>query len=208
MTQSWTGTPHFYLLREVAVGRLMAWRERAQQRSGETPTITDLLVKLVSAALREHPRANAAWREGEIALNSEINIGFAVAVEEGLMVPVIHQADRLSLSEIAAQRQDMVKRAQAGKLRLEDIHAGTFTLSNLGMYGVDAFTAIVNPPQAAILAVGRITQRVVPVNGQPAIEPMMMLSLSCDHRVLDGARGAQFLETLANLIEEPLQLPD
>ena len=125
---------------------------------------------------------------------------------EGLVVPVIHVADRLGLGEIARHRQELVARAQAGKLRPEDINGGTFTISNLGMYGVDAFNAIINPPQVAILAVGRIAERVVPVNGQPAVVPMMMLTLSCDHRVVDGARGAQFLALLAEMLEEPLVL--
>jgi pyruvate dehydrogenase E2 component (dihydrolipoamide acetyltransferase) len=208
VTQSWRSAPHFYLLREVNASRLTAWREVAREQLGQSVTYTDLLVKLVGLALRQHPRVNAAWIEGEIALNSEINVGLAVAIEEGLVVPVIHRAHELSLKEIAERRQELVGRAQAGKLRPEDLRHGTFTISNLGMYGVDAFNPIVNPPQAAILGVGRIARQVVPVNDQPAVQPMMMLSLSCDHRVVDGARGAQFLETLVNLIEEPLRLLD
>jgi pyruvate dehydrogenase E2 component (dihydrolipoamide acetyltransferase) len=130
----------------------------------------------------------------------------AVAIDEGLVVPVIHGADGLGLAEIAARREDLVARAQAGKLRSADIQGGGFTISNLGMYGVDAFNAIINPPQAAILAVGRIADRVVAVNGQPAVQPTMMLTLSCDHRALDGVRGARFLGALSELIEEPLAL--
>ena len=122
------------------------------------------------------------------------------------MVPVDHHADRLGVGAVARQRQELMAHAQAGKLRLEDLADGTFTISNLGMYGVDAFNAIVNPPQAAILAVGRIADRVVAVNGQPAARPTVMLSLSCDHRVVDGARGAAFLDEIAGLIEEPLAL--
>jgi pyruvate dehydrogenase E2 component (dihydrolipoamide acetyltransferase) len=208
VTQSWRSAPHFYLLREVNATRFITWRELAQQQTGQSLTYTDLLVKLLAVTLRQHPRINAAWNEDEIVLNSEINVGLAVAIEAGLVVAVIHRAHELSLSQIAERRQELVGRAQAGKLRPEDLRHGTFTISNLGMYGVDAFNPIVNPPQAAILGVGRIAQRVVPVNGQPAVQPMMMLSLSCDHRVIDGVRGAQFLETLANLIEEPLRLLD
>jgi pyruvate dehydrogenase E2 component (dihydrolipoamide acetyltransferase) len=185
---------------------LITWRTRAQEHSGKRITYTDLLVKLVAAALRQHPQANAAWNQGEILLNDEINIGLAIAVEEGLIVPVVHQADRLSLSQIADRRGELVELARSGKLGLEDLQGGTFTISNLGMYGVDIFNAVLNPPQSAILAVGRIVERVVPVNEQPAVQPMMMLSVSYDHRAIDGARGAQFLETLANLIEEPLTL--
>jgi pyruvate dehydrogenase E2 component (dihydrolipoamide acetyltransferase) len=215
ITQSWTSVPHFYLVREVRANRLMGWREQAQKRSSEKVTYSDLLVKAVATALREHPRLNAAWNAGRITLNEEINIGLAVATgmdgsgqtgREGLVVPVISQADRLGVSEIAQRRQELVTRAQEGKLRLEDISGGTFTISNLGMYGVDAFNAVINPPQVAILAVGSIVERVIAVNGQPAVQPMMMLTLSCDHRVVDGARGAQFLATLAEMLEEPLAL--
>ncbi len=207
-TQSWTTAPHFYLVREVNASGLMAWREQLLKRSGDKVTYTDLLVKLVAVALRRHPRLNASWSEGKLALNQEVHVGLAVAVEEGLVVPVIHRADTLGLGEIARQRTELVARAQAGKLRPEDISGGTFTISNLGMYGVDAFNAIINQPQAAILAVGRIAERVVPVNGQPAVQPMMVLTLSCDHRAVDGARGAQFLSTLSELVEEPLGLLD
>jgi pyruvate dehydrogenase E2 component (dihydrolipoamide acetyltransferase) len=206
MTASWTTAPHFYLVREVNVSRLATWRERAGKQAGARFTYTDLLVKLVAAAIAQHPRVNVSWKDGTIVQHSEINIGLAVALDDGLVVPVIHRADTLSLTEIAAKREDVVSRAQAGKLRPADIQGGVFTISNLGMYGVDAFSAIVNPPQAAILAVGRIADRVVPINGQPAVQPTMVLTLSCDHRALDGARGAQFLGALADLIEEPLAL--
>lgn len=133
-------------------------------------------------------------------------MGLAVAIEDGLVVPVIHRADTLGLGEIAQQRVELVAKAQAGKLRPADISGGTFTISNLGMYNVDAFNAIINQPQAAILAVGRIAERVVAVHGQPAVQPMMVLTLSCDHRVVDGARGARFLDNIATFIEEPLGL--
>jgi pyruvate dehydrogenase E2 component (dihydrolipoamide acetyltransferase) len=205
-TQSWTSVPHFYLVREVNASRLIAWREQILKRVAEKVTYTDLLLKIVSAALRMHPRVNASWNEGKITLKQEIHVGLAVAVEEGLVVPVIHQADTLSLSEIARQRVELVAKAHSGKLRPQDISGGTFTISNLGMYGVDAFNAIINQPQAAILAIGRIADRIVPVDGQPVVQPMMVLTLSCDHRAVDGARGAQFLDTVATLITEPLGL--
>ena len=206
MTQSWTTAPHFYLFREVNVSRLVSWRELVTKTTGARVTYTDLLVKLVAAAVSRHPAVNSSWKDGVITRNAEVNIGLAVAVEDGLIVPVIHRADTLTLPEIVARREDVVTRGQAGKLRPADIQGGGFTISNLGMYGVDAFNAIVNPPQAAILAVGRIADRVVAVNGQPAVQPTMMLTLSCDHRALDGARAAQFLGALADLIEEPLAL--
>jgi pyruvate dehydrogenase E2 component (dihydrolipoamide acetyltransferase) len=206
MTASWTTAPHFYLVREVNVTRLAAWLARARKQTGAHITYTDLLVKLVAATLAQHPRVNVSWKDGTLERHADVNIGLAVALEDGLVVPVLHKADTLGLKEIAARREDLVSRAQSGKLRPADIQGGVFTISNLGMYGVDAFSAIVNPPQAAILAVGRIADRVVPVNGQPAVQPTMMLTLSCDHRALDGARGAQFLGALADLIEEPLAL--
>jgi pyruvate dehydrogenase E2 component (dihydrolipoamide acetyltransferase) len=190
----------------VNASRLVAWRENARKQLGEKITYTDLLVRLAAAALRRHPRVNAAYQEGRLLQLSEINIGLAVAVEDGLVVPVIKHADQLSLPEIASARAALVERARTAKLRLDDISGGTFTISNLGMYGVDAFNAVINPPQAAILAVGRIADRVIPVNGVPAVAPVMVLSASFDHRVVDGARGAQFLEYLAELIEEPLAL--
>ncbi len=178
------------------------------KRTNAKITYTDLLVRLTAVALTSHPRVSARWANGTIESGGSINIGIAVATEVGLVVPVIHHADQLTLKEIAARREDIVARSGANKLRPEDLRDGSFTISNLGMYGVDVFNAIINAPQAAILAVGRIADRVVPLNGAPAIQPMMMLSLSCDHRVIDGARGAQFLQMLADLIEEPLNLLD
>jgi pyruvate dehydrogenase E2 component (dihydrolipoamide acetyltransferase) len=217
VSQAWTTIPHFYLLREVNATRLIAWLGEARARASEKNeksektekiTYTDLLVKVTAAALRQHPRLNASWVKESIVLNPEINVGLAVAVNDGLVVPIIHNADQQGLSQLASRRAELVAKAQAGKLSPDDIGGGTFTISNLGMYGVDAFNAIVNPPQAAILAVSRIADRVVALNGQPAVQPMLTLSLSCDHRVVDGARGAQFLQTLAGLMEDPLRLLD
>lgn len=206
LSAGWPATPHFYLTREVDASRLTAWRAVAQAQHPEHITYTDLLVRLVATTLQRHERVNARWQDGTIVANESIHIGLAVATDDGLVVPVVHDADRLALPALARRREELVARAQAGKLRLNDVQDGTFTVSNLGMYGVDAFSAIVNPPQAAILAVGRIAERVVPVDGQPVVRPMMVLTLSCDHRVVDGARGAQFLDALADLIEEPLGL--
>lgn len=205
-TQSWTTVPHFFLLREVEATGLVAWSATFKdllkdlQRS---VSYTDLLVKLAATALREHPNLNARWEAGTIAYNDAINISLAIATEAGLVAPVIHEADLLKVSEIASRRRELVERAQAGKLRPDDLRGGTFTISNLGMYAIDAFTAIINAPQAAIIAVGRIAPRVVVVDGEPAVRPMLVLSLSCDHRVVDGARGARFLERLAHLIAHP-----
>lgn len=208
LQQSWTTVPHFYLERDVNAAALAQWRKALQVRSSAKITYTDLMVKAVAAALRKHPRINASWHNEQIVANHEINVGLAVAVEDGLLVPVVHGADRLGLSEIAGRRIDLVDKAQSGKLAPADLADGTFTISNLGMFGVERFNAIVNPPQAAILAVGAIVDRVVPVNGQPAVQPMMTLTLSCDHRIVDGARAAQFLQTLVGYLEEPLSILD
>lgn len=210
MSSSWTTVPHFYLVREVDASKLIEWRTRVsamvEKRIGFKPTYTDLLVKLIGFILRDHPRVNAAWTNGNIQFNKDINIGIATAIEEGLVVPVIRNADNASISEIATQRKTLIERAQNRKLRPADLSDGTFTLSNLGMYNIDAFSAIVNPPQAAILAVGRIAEQVVPLNGQVVIRPMMVMTLSCDHRVVDGARAAQFLDDLATHMEDPWRL--
>ena len=210
MSTSWTTVPHFYLVREMDATNLIEWRARVtdivERRTGIKPTYTDLLVKLIGFTLRDHPRVNAAWANRNTQINKQINVGIATAIEEGLVVPVIRNADNASISEITTQRKELIERAQNRKLRPADLSDGTFTLSNLGMYNVDAFSAIINPPQAAILAVGRIIERVVPVNGQVVIRPMMVMTLSCDHRVVDGARAAQFLDDLANHMEDPWRL--
>jgi pyruvate dehydrogenase E2 component (dihydrolipoamide acetyltransferase) len=207
VTRSWQAVPHFVLRREVDATRLESWHAAARAKPGcESLTRTDLLVKLAAEALRRHPRVNSSWREGVIATAGAVNVGIAVAGEDGLVVPVIHDAPGLSLAEIAARRRALVAAAREGRLRPGDVRGGTFTISNLGMYGIDSFDAIVNTPEAAILAVGRITDRMVPVDGLPAVRPTVRLSVSFDHRVVDGARGAEFLETLASLVEEPAGL--
>lgn len=208
LTQSWTTVPHFFLARDVAAKRFKKWHSNAQERSESKLTYTDLLVKLVAQALRAHPRVNAAWINGGIVANQGVHIGLAVAVEDGLLVPVIRDADKMGLEEIAQARADLVSRAQAGKLGVDELQGGTFTISNLGMFGIDQFSAIINPPQAAILAVGRIADRVVAVDGKAKVRPMMTLNLSSDHRVVDGARAARFLDYLAALIEDPMRLLD
>jgi pyruvate dehydrogenase E2 component (dihydrolipoamide acetyltransferase) len=166
-------------------------------------TATDLLLKVCAQALRDHPQVNACWRDGAAVQGDEVNIGIAVAVDDGLVVPVVRGVDRLALEAVATRRAELVAAAREGRLRPDDLEAGTFTISNLGMYGVDGFFAIVNPPQVAILAVGRITERVVAVEGVPAVRPTLVLGLSFDHRAVDGARGAQFLDSLARLIGDP-----
>ena len=202
VTEAWTTVPHFFIVREVDAGALNSARERlasAIEQSHKTKlTVTDLLVAIVARTLVRHPEMNASWIEGRLQYNSEINVSVAMAVDGGVVAPVIHKADWLSLDQIAALRCDLSERARASKLRPADITGGTFTISNLGMFDVDEFTAIITPPQAAILAVGRIADRVVPVNGQPAVRPMMTMTLSSDHRVLDGVKAALFMRDLVN----------
>ena len=202
LTKSWAEVPHFYLVREVNTRALRTWRQERRRSGGGVPSVSDVLVRLCAAALVEHPRMNASWTDGTITLHPSVNIGLAVAIDDGLIVPVIHGVERMSLEQITARRTELVDLARSGKLRPEDIAGGTFSITNLGMYGVDAFDAIVNPPQAAILAVGRIADRVVAVQGKPSVQPMMTLTLSVDHRAADGARAAPFLDTLASLIEQ------
>jgi pyruvate dehydrogenase E2 component (dihydrolipoamide acetyltransferase) len=206
-TQSWTTVPHFFVVREIDAGTLVEARERMgsaiQQAQGIKVTHTDFLVALVARILVKHPRMNASWSGAAIRLNQEVNIGVAMAVDDGVVATVIHNANKADLSEIAVQRRELTERARAGRLRPSDIGGATFTISNLGMYHVDAFSAIISPPQAAILAVGSIADRVVPIDGRPGIRPMMTLTLSCDHRVVDGARAAVFLNEVAEAVRQP-----
>jgi pyruvate dehydrogenase E2 component (dihydrolipoyllysine-residue acetyltransferase) len=206
-TQSWTTVPHFFVTREVDAGALNAERERllpAIQRSHDVKvTHTDLLVAIVARTLTKHPRLNASWTSGRIVPHQDVNIALAMAVENAVVTAVIPRADRASAGDIAARRRELAERAQAGRLQPADIADATFTVSNLGMFGVDAFTAIIVPPQAAILAVGAISDRVVAVNGQAVIRPMMSMTLSCDHRVVDGVRAAEFMRDLAAAIASP-----
>jgi pyruvate dehydrogenase E2 component (dihydrolipoamide acetyltransferase) len=209
-TQSWTTAPHFFVSREIDAGAVLAAREKfgpaIEKERGVRLSHTDLLVAAVARALEKHPLVNASWTGDGIRLHPEINVGIAMAVEGGVVVAAIPGANTKKLGEIAAMRRDLTERARAGKLRPADITGATFTISNLGMYHVDAFTAIIVAPQAAILAVGRISDRVVPVDGKPGIRPMMTLTLSCDHRVFDGARAALFLNDLVTSIVEPEKL--
>ena len=206
-TQSWTTVPHFFVVREADAGAVNEAREKLgsaiEKGQGVKVTHTDLLVALAARVLVKHPRLNAGWTGEGIRLNPEINLGIAMAVNDGVVAAVIPGAQSKKLSEIAALRQELTERARSNKLRPADIAGATFTISNLGMYKVDAFSAIINPPQAAILAVGRITDRVVPVDGKPGIRPMMTMTLSSDHRVVDGARAASFLNDLADALQDP-----
>jgi pyruvate dehydrogenase E2 component (dihydrolipoamide acetyltransferase) len=212
-TQSWTTVPHFFATREFDATALVRARgelsAEIEKSHGVRPTHTDLLVALVARALAKHPRVNASWHVtptgSTIRLNPEINIAVAMAVEDGVVTSVIRNASKLGVGEIAVQRRELTERARANRLRPEDISGATFTISNLGMYYVDSFTAIIVPPQAAILAVSAIKDRVIAVDGHPAVRPVMSMTLSSDHRVVDGARAAAFLHDLVGLLLEAQQ---
>jgi pyruvate dehydrogenase E2 component (dihydrolipoyllysine-residue acetyltransferase) len=205
--QSWTTVPHFFVTRDVEASGLLEAQERlsveVERAQGLKTTLTDLLVALVARVLAKHPRMNASWVSDGIRHNPEINVAIAVAVEEGVVAPVLHKANLSKIADIAVRRRELAERAQSGRLQPADINGGTFTISNLGMYDVDAFTAIIVPPQAGILAVGRAADRVIAVDGRPAVRPMMTLTLSTDHRVADGARAARFMNDLVDAIREP-----
>ena len=205
-TQSWTTVPHFFVSRDVDATALNAARQAlvpAVERShGVKVTHTDLMVAAVARALRKHPRMNASWSNGTISLNADVNVALAMAVENAVVTAVIRNADKASVGDIARQRRELADRARANRLQPADISGATFTISNLGMFSVDAFTAIIVPPQAGILAVGAIADRVVAVNGMIGVRPMVNLTLSSDHRLIDGARAAEFLNDVVVALGE------
>ena len=206
-TQSWTTVPHFFLTRDIDAGGLNVLREHLlpgiEQAHSVRLTHTDLLVALVARVLPKYRIMNSSWMNGGIHPNPDVNIAVAMAVTGGVVGAVIPKADTLGPWEIAVQRRDLAERARAGRLRPADVAGATFTVSNLGMYRVDAFSAIITPPQAAVLAVGCIADRVVPIDGRPGIRPIMTVTLSSDHRVVDGARAAQFLDAVAEAVRVP-----
>ena len=208
LTES-AAAPHFYLTAVIDAEALLGLRREvntALASAGLKISVTDLLIRGCAVALRAHPQVNSSWGGDHILRHREINIGCAVALPDGLIVPVIRAADRKSLSEIAAQAHTLSERARAGKLTPEEFTGGTFTLSNLGMFGIDHFTAVINPPEAAILAVGAARQEAAVRDGQVVAATTMKLTLSVDHRVLDGATGAAFLRDLTALLEQPLRI--
>ncbi len=205
LTEAWEA-PVFQLTVVVDASELVATREQMVEhlREGETkPTVSDLLTRLVAGALMRHRAVNAQFVDGAIHRYPAANLGIAVATPNGLVVPVIRDADRKSVQQIAAMRSDLVTRARDGKLQLQDLADGTFTISNLGMYGVDQFVAVLNPPQVAILAVGSIEERALVVDGDLIVAPALTLTLTCDHRAIDGSEGAEFLRTLKAFVESP-----
>ncbi len=205
LTEAWEA-PVFQLTVTADATELVATRERMVEllREGETkPTVSDVLTRLVASALVRHRPVNANFVDGRLHRFSAANVGLAVAAPSGLVVPVIRDADRKSVLEIAADRADIVSRARGGKLQLADLEGGTFTISNLGMYGIEQFVAVLNPPQVAILAVGSIEDRPVAIDGDLVIVPTMTMTLTCDHRAIDGSEGAEFLRDVKAFVETP-----
>ena len=205
--------PTFYLTSEVDMERVWEAREALQTASrgsgAEEPikvSFNDLVIKAVALALRQHPACNAWWQNDHIRYWNEVHVSMAVAIDEGLITPVIRHADQKSLREIGAESRDLARRARERRLKPEEYTGGTFSISNLGMLDIEEFTAIINPPEAGILAVGRIVQKAVEHEGALALRRRMRLTMSCDHRIIDGAAGAQFLKTLKGMLENPLAL--
>jgi pyruvate dehydrogenase E2 component (dihydrolipoamide acetyltransferase) len=203
---SWKLAQPCSLQREVCAARLLAWQAAVQARSSQEILLTDLLILAAAKVLKQHPSLNAIWQDGQIYALDEVNIGFTVAVKAGLVVPVVRQAGRMRLETIAARRHELVERARADLLEPEDRAGGTFTLSDFSALGIDAFTPGLNGPQAAHLAVGRITDRSIPRGGQTSIQSMMTVTISIDQRAVDSVRGARFMQSIADIIEDPLLL--
>ena len=202
--------PHFYLTRSVNMGNMMQWRQMLNDAAGEKGTkvsVNDLVIFATSRALRHHPGIYASWQGDNIVQFGAVHMCVAVALPTGLVTPVIRNADQMPVRDIAAASRSLAQRAKAGQLANEDYAGGTFTISNLGMFGIEEFTAIINPPQAAILAVGAtIPTPAVDAKGNVVVEQRMKITMSCDHRVIDGVMGAEFLKTLAGFLEQPLMM--
>ncbi len=198
--------PHFYLTMEIEMDKSIEGREAINAYSDQKISFNDLVVKAVAVSLRQHPAVNSSWLGDKIRYHHDINIGVAVAVEDGLLVPVIRSADYKSLSQLNAEIKNLAEKAKNKKLSPEEMQGNTFTISNLGMFGIEEFTAIINPPDACILAIGGIQTKPIVKNGNIVIGNTMKVTLSCDHRVVDGATGAKFLQTLKSLLEEPVRI--
>ena len=206
LSESLFTAPHFYLTMSIDMDSAMQARAKINEFASVKISFNDIVLKAVAVALKQHPNVNSSWLGDKIRYNEHVNIGVAVAVEDGLLVPVVRFADGKSLSHISAEVKDFAQRAKTKKLQPQDWEGSTFTISNLGMFGIDEFTAIINPPDACILAVGGIQQVPVVKNGAVVPGNVMKVTLSCDHRVVDGATGSAFLQTLKALLEEPVRL--
>ena len=206
LSESKFTAPHFYLTREINMDRAVQLRERLKEVAPTKISFNDLVIKAVAAGLRLHPAVNSSWLGDKIRINKDVNIGVAVAVDEGLLVPVIRYTDMKTLSQINVEVKELAGLAKKRKLQPDQMEGNTFTVSNLGMFGIEEFTGIINPPDACILAVGSIIQKPIVKDGEIVVGNMMKVTLSCDHRVVDGATGAQFLQTVAAILEDPIRL--
>ncbi|MGA8745815.1 MAG: dihydrolipoamide acetyltransferase family protein [Solirubrobacterales bacterium] len=209
MAESKATAPHFYLEAEVDMSRAVEARARIKAGAGDgvvVPSFNDMVVKACALALRQHPRANGAYRDGRFELFSRVNVGVAVAGQDALVVATVFDADRKGLGQIASESRALAQRVRDGEITPPELSGATFTVSNLGMYGIDRFSAVINPPQAAILAVGAIRERPVLRDGEIGAAHLMQVTLACDHRILYGADGAEFLAGIRTLLEEPLAL--
>jgi len=209
MAESKATAPHFYLRASVDMGQAVEGRRKLKALAGEgsvVPSFNDMVVKACALALREHPRANGAYRDGRFELYSRVNVGIAVAAKDALVVPTVFDADRKGLRQIASESRALAQRVRDGQITPPELSGATFTVSNLGMYGIDGFSAVINPPQAAILAVGAIEERPVVRDGEISTAHLMQVDLACDHRILYGAPAAEFLARIRALLEEPLSL--
>jgi pyruvate dehydrogenase E2 component (dihydrolipoamide acetyltransferase) len=206
LAESKFSAPHFYLTIDIDMDKAMAARTQINEVASAKVSFNDMVIKASALALRKHPKINSSWLGDKIRFNQHINIGVAMAVEEGLLVPVVRYADNKPLSQIASEVKVFAGKAKEKKLQPSDWEGNTFTISNLGMFGIEEFTAIINPPDACIMAVGAIRQEPVVKNGQVVPGNRMKVTLSCDHRVVDGASGAEFLQTFKQLLEEPVRM--
>ena len=206
LSESLFSAPHFYITMSIDMDSAVAARAKLNEVSKVKISFNDIVLKATAVALKQHPKVNSSWLGDKIRINHHVNVGVAVAVDEGLLVPVVRFADTKTLSQIGIEVKEFAQKAKDKKLQPADWEGSTFTISNLGMFGVDQFTAIINPPDACILAVGGISQEPVVKNGQIVAGNVMKVTLSCDHRVVDGATGAAFLQTLKSLLEEPLRI--
>ena len=207
MAESKATAPDFHLVTEVDMSAAVELRQRLKEVADPAPSFNDMVVKAASIALREHRRVNGAYRDGRFEVYSRVNIGIAVAGQDALVVPTVFDADTKSLGQIAKDARALIQKVRDGKITPPEVSGGTFTVSNLGMYGVDSFSAVINPPQAAILTVGALKKRAVPdERGRIVARDMMNLTLVCDHRILYGADGAEFLAQVRELLETPLSL--
>jgi pyruvate dehydrogenase E2 component (dihydrolipoamide acetyltransferase) len=199
--------PTFYLTAEFDLTRVMEMRKAMAELGDQFKvSVNDVLLKATAVALSQHPEVNAHWLGDKIRYHNRVHLGMAVATDDGLIVPVIWDADRKRMSDISREAKELAKRARERKLKPEEFTGSTFSVSNLGMFGIDQFTAIINPPEAGILAIGTSEEKLVVVNGEPVVRSRVRVTMSCDHRIIDGAVGAKFLQTLRRLIENPLML--